>query len=116
MRISDWSSDVCSSDLEAVGGPVHRDCPRGLALQSRVHARCQQLLGGLVLLPGFGRPHDGIGAQGDRVALPRDRAAVIHPPPEIGRASCRERVCQYVYISVVAVYLNKKSYPSTYFL
>src|SRR3546814_13758654 len=27
---------------------------------------------------------------------------------EIGRASCRERVCQYVYIPVVAVSLKKK--------
>src|SRR3546814_5566690 len=27
---------------------------------------------------------------------------------EIGRASCRDRVCQYVYISVVAVSLKKK--------
>src|SRR3546814_12171839 len=27
---------------------------------------------------------------------------------EIGRASCRERVCQYVYISVVAVSLKTK--------
>src|SRR3546814_16762255 len=27
---------------------------------------------------------------------------------EIGRASCRERVCQYVSISVVAVSLKKK--------
>src|SRR3546814_11814886 len=27
---------------------------------------------------------------------------------EIGRASCRERVCHYVYISVVAVSLKKK--------
>src|SRR3546814_20317173 len=27
---------------------------------------------------------------------------------QIGRASCRERVCQYVYISVVAVSLKKK--------
>src|SRR3546814_16076988 len=27
---------------------------------------------------------------------------------EIGRASCRERVCQYVWISVVAVSLKKK--------
>src|SRR3546814_4104547 len=27
---------------------------------------------------------------------------------DIGRASCRERVCQYVYISVVAVSLKKK--------
>src|SRR3546814_11023672 len=29
---------------------------------------------------------------------------------EIGRASCRERVCQYVYISVVAGSLTKKTY------
>src|SRR3546814_16770663 len=29
--------------------------------------------------------------------------------PEIGRASCRERVCQYVSISVVAVSLKKKT-------
>src|SRR3546814_12256080 len=29
-------------------------------------------------------------------------------PAKIGRASCRERVCQYVSISVVAVYLTKK--------
>src|SRR3546814_20745959 len=28
---------------------------------------------------------------------------------EIGRASCRERVCQYVWISVVAGSLQKKS-------
>src|SRR3546814_14221618 len=30
------------------------------------------------------------------------------PCIEIGRASCRERVCQYVYVSVVAVSLKKK--------
>src|SRR5216110_3742175 len=29
--------------------------------------------------------------------------------PEIGRASCRERVCELVYISVVAVSLKKKA-------
>src|SRR3546814_17752794 len=29
---------------------------------------------------------------------------------EIGRASCRERVCQYVKISVVAVSLQKKKH------
>src|SRR3546814_12438341 len=28
---------------------------------------------------------------------------------QIGRASCRERVCQYVYISVGAVSLKKKT-------
>src|SRR3546814_20309740 len=31
-----------------------------------------------------------------------------HNQPELGRASCRERWCQYVYISVVAVSLKKK--------
>src|SRR3546814_11640448 len=30
------------------------------------------------------------------------------PPAEIGRASCREKVCQTVYISGVAVSLKKK--------
>src|SRR3546814_16462550 len=33
---------------------------------------------------------------------------------KIGRASCRERVCQYVSISVVAVYLKKKKKKKEY--
>src|SRR3546814_16624734 len=32
---------------------------------------------------------------------------------EIGRASCRDRVCKYVSNSVVAVYLNKKKTKGT---
>src|SRR3546814_13642116 len=32
---------------------------------------------------------------------------------QIGRASCRERVCQYVYISVVAVSIKKKTNITT---
>src|SRR3546814_507880 len=35
------------------------------------------------------------------------RLEIFAPRFEIGRASCRERVCQYVYISVVAVSLKK---------
>src|SRR3546814_14986214 len=34
---------------------------------------------------------------------------------EIGRASCRERVCQYVYIAGVAVTLKKKKKLVEYF-
>src|SRR3546814_8135730 len=70
MRISDWSSDVCSSDLrgsaECCATPcsVYRAAANGLA--------------------GFRR-------------FP---SAVSSPLPpasfQIGRASCRERVCQYV--------------------
>src|SRR3546814_20997108 len=33
---------------------------------------------------------------------------LVNVPVEIGRASCRERVCQYVVISVVAVSKKKK--------
>src|SRR3546814_16441328 len=43
------------------------------------------------------------------------KKAVCMPFAEIGRASCRERVCQYVYISVVAVSLSKKSFLLLFF-
>src|SRR3546814_18090277 len=38
-----------------------------------------------------------------------DEAAEALAATEIGRASCRERVCEYVLISVVAVTLKKKT-------
>src|SRR3546814_16276777 len=61
MRISDWSSDVCSSDLEA---QVHRrrihQCVRGRSEEARRRR-----------LPGTGHP------------LPRrDRKRVLHRRPE----------------------------------
>src|SRR3546814_19911049 len=37
------------------------------------------------------------------------QAEVRFQEQEIGRASCRERVCQYVYISVVAGSFKKKT-------
>src|SRR3546814_4974616 len=66
MRISDWSSDVCSSDLPA---------KRGRAAETVKPLR------------------QGAGYR------PRNRtndAAACRLRSEIGRASCRERVCQYV--------------------
>src|SRR3546814_15230045 len=33
---------------------------------------------------------------------------------QIGRASCRERVCQYVYVTVVPVSLKKKTTTNAY--
>src|SRR3546814_3095764 len=68
MRISDWSSDVCSSDL-----PI-----RDSVVRSRP-AWCLGLCAGIF----------------DDVAQ-RSGAVIAQMPPEIGRASCRERVCQYV--------------------
>src|SRR3546814_1900110 len=71
LRISDWSSDVCSSDL------------------ARPEAD-----GTITLL---GRGSSCINTGGEKVHPDEVAAAVkTHPDVEIGRASCRERVCQYV--------------------
>src|SRR3546814_5321556 len=90
MRISDWSSDVCSSDLE------HRRHGEG---RGGVAARLEPQHRGRVVEveQGLGRaPEEDAG---------RNRGAERHREPaparengrrKIGRASCRERVCQYV--------------------
>src|SRR3546814_16171084 len=46
---------------------------------------------------------------GMRVLVHRSRDRRRPDLLQIGRASCRERVCQYVWISVVAVSLKKKN-------
>src|SRR3546814_5155396 len=75
MRISDWSSDVCSSDLTST-------LPRNL------HVRMCKMAGSKIaaafacLLAIF------VSACSD--------GETPSAGEEIGRASCRERVCQYV--------------------
>src|SRR3546814_2375494 len=75
MRISDWSSDVCSSDLRGLrSDPVeHPDAERRSS--PVVHERVIGRFRVLVMM----------------VAGPPVMAVM-----QIGRASCRERVCQYV--------------------
>src|SRR3546814_5378546 len=76
MRISDWSSDVCSSDL---GEPLRigrYDAGDLDAGDVRIVFRPGQ--------PGGAAPGDNDHKRGEG------------DEGEIGRASCRERVCQYV--------------------
>src|SRR3546814_2805373 len=104
MRISDGSSDVCSSDLLDVLGatqtPEH--CPE------RQRAMCDS-----ILFKGKGDLEEWlafVALQGSK-SFPEPSWAskkinygnwhASNPPlgsfpNEIGRASCRERVCQYV--------------------
>src|SRR3546814_1603780 len=86
MRISDWSSDVCSSDLvdmQAALLPAIDQHEQLLGRALRL-VRAAQLLG----VPVIATEHcvDKIGAT----------CAALLPWVEIGRASGRERVCQYV--------------------
>src|SRR3546814_6732941 len=101
MRISDWSSDVCSSDL--------------LGLQPWPSPNGGRLVHGL---PGYQR-FDSLAVEqngnicvatlvrgGIAVCAPSGELLEFHEAPEgyctnicfgeIGRASCRERVCKYV--------------------
>src|SRR3546814_4001036 len=82
MRISDWSSDVCSSDLPATAESEIALLRQVLDARVPFFGICfgNQLLGRAL---GFGTYKLKYGHRGIN-------------QPEIGRASCRERVCQYV--------------------
>src|SRR3546814_15587647 len=101
MRISDWSSDVCSSDLVhsayVVGVP---DKERGNLLVAAVVPREGASL-------DFDMIEGEMRRRLSRYKVPRAYVELARED-EIGRASCRERVGQYVSISVVAVSLKKK--------
>src|SRR3546814_13441289 len=115
MRISDWSSDVCSSDLlltgqvetDASGEQVvalrflnRTDRQEILALPDRIEAKVRQENRERTLLLARANdtePHLAIDAHGFGQAhyrLPANETLVR--AMEIGRASCRERMGQYV--------------------
>src|SRR3546814_16225834 len=106
MRISDWSSDVCSSDLigvRAVDDVGLRATPGNDEWPEVV-----------LVLEHRRRPLRFVPAADARTGdeqlafVDEKRATVERQPEEIGRASCRERVCPYVLISGVAGTLKKK--------
>src|SRR3546814_9219192 len=82
MRISDWSSDVCSSDLLL---HWHR---RGTHRPSVVSP-------GMVVEIAAALPADVRGWCHTHMSIPNMKVQP-NATPKIGRASCRERVCQYV--------------------
>src|SRR3546814_15015133 len=119
MRISDWSSDVCSSDLGTAkkvqiekenttvidgAGKKEGITSRIKEIKAQVEAatsdydkeklqeRLAKLSGGVAVIK--------VGAATE-VEMKEKKARV--EDAQIGRASGRERVCQYVWIAVVAV-------------
>src|SRR3546814_10007588 len=77
MRISDWSSDVCSSDLAQTTNN-RMEMMAAIAAIESVKRRAT-----IELYTDSNYLRDGI-------------TKWIHGWKQIGRASCRERVCQYV--------------------
>src|SRR3546814_11408842 len=134
MRISDWSSDVCSSDLhqdqgdvrvgdraEKARAPVRRrfdQCEiagRELGLASPDRDRAPVELGEKIGTVSGDEIDDILLARGVRGQAGCGLHGCFRPvriaPSELGElgsASCRERVCQYVVISGVGGSLKKK--------
>src|SRR3546814_13346442 len=125
MLISDWSSDVCSSDLlsrpsdlipELQGRFPIRVELDSLTAQDFVRILCdtdasltkqyKALLGTEDVVLDF--TDEGIQRLAELAFDVNERTEHIGARRQNGRASCRERVCRYVSISVVAATLKKK--------
>src|SRR3546814_15358593 len=129
MRISDWSSDVCSSDLHghaaveslqamregrsraciALGGNLavampdpkacfeaFRKLDLSVNILTKFNRTCLLLARETIILPCLGRTELDVQEDGPQWITVEDSMSMVHASREIGRASCRERVCQYV--------------------
>src|SRR3546814_12906564 len=108
MRISDWSSDVCSSDLERAGLRADAD---DVAIADLADRAAAERLGADVDRAGHlarCARHPAIGDQSHAKSAVLEHAerrgelvqfghsvCARALEAEIGRASCRDRVCQY---------------------
>src|SRR3546814_12804869 len=109
MRISDWSSDVCSSDLHPQYGDTDGIAAFGFQISQRLPhfgkiSSAQKFVA--LASAGLSRmcdgvslnnpPFDGVIEDYGQIVGYLERSAFTSPNLEIGRASCRERVCQSV--------------------
>src|SRR3546814_20539430 len=104
MRISDWSSDVCSSDLRGGFGD-----PRSATAQAELNRQLTQVTRTRDASLESLKKKSGASAETlrrreirDDISYSEEERRARHrlldamQKTEIGRASCRERVCQYV--------------------
>src|SRR3546814_6076345 len=105
MRISDWSSDVCSSDLpfSQEGRPnIETEDKTMPAYRSRTTTHGRNMAGARGLWRATGMKDDDFGKPIIAVVNSFTQFVPGHVhlkdlgQLEIGSASCRERVCQYV--------------------
>src|SRR3546814_16148578 len=101
MRISGWSSDVCPSDLRGHwGGKGRNGCCRRRRADDALDILDRETMRANLLPHEAGRdlqPAVRRDKRGEAHAISATLVDIVHVPAnEIGRASCRERVCQYV--------------------
>src|SRR3546814_11692368 len=115
MRISDWSSDVCSSDLQSGANGGGHFPPDNDPIYFKRVEQSHRVTGSVDRLRRFhptlicSRPSRRRRYSSDWCRHWSRRRRRIAPPGQIGRASWRERVGQYVSISVVGVSVKKKT-------
>src|SRR3546814_12430156 len=98
MRISDWSSDVCSSDLINIDGdPLLNDDFAYATREGLVPKITERSDEASIKAAGMDGPFAEIEFDFSLTALVDgvDNQVNEQRVREIGRASCRERVCQY---------------------
>src|SRR3546814_19337673 len=117
MRISDWSSDVCSSDLVAGGLVIEPDAeasqnaadhvPNADIVVTGTRIRGAPVASPVIVLSEDDIRNSGQTSLGEVVrSIPQSFGGGQQPGigfNEKGRASCRERVCRYVRIMVIAL-------------
>src|SRR3546814_13066953 len=135
MRISDWSSDVCSSDLLAplaellTRGLWHADDLEGSVLAAKLYS-VADLLERRPQVAVVNRADDAVvapdlvGVKGLPLAIGHLRHVADHsvnmalriarPAGKIGRAAWRESVCQYGVVLGGGGSLKKKKLHETY--
>src|SRR3546814_18486862 len=108
MRISDWSSDVCSSDLDGLSGFVEvrlgsvYPAEAGLTVGENARNRLIDLVGNRCGELGHGgdpRDPGQVSLRAMHLLFRKLRGRDVHDYPgrnQIGRASGRARVCHYV--------------------
>src|SRR3546814_10432897 len=104
MRISDWSSDVCSSDLlkhtyessEMYGDNYGYRSGLNQSMVDHLTSKIRYLERLIPLTTGDVVLDIGSNDCTTLKAYERNDIKRIGIDPKIGRASCRERVCQYV--------------------
>src|SRR3546814_3998807 len=87
MRISDWSSDVCSSDLSRSTPSVTRAVTPHLSPPRNGCSRRQRRTNGAILPLCIGAPNPALPQRGDKM----DHILIRSEERRVGK-----RVCQYV--------------------